>query len=72
MVFVPGILADMAQDDRLDGCSLCLMDIDEWALNVIHQLGLRIMRDSQRDIQVEATTDQREAVSGADFVITSI
>ena len=48
------------------------MDIDAESLNVMGQLAQRMVREQCLPTQIEVTEDRRQALDGADYVITSI
>ncbi len=52
--------------------TISLMDINGERLRVVGGLAERMLRAAQADIKLELTTCRREALEGADFVITQI
>jgi alpha-galactosidase len=48
------------------------MDIDEQRLDVIGRFAEKLMRDTGTNIKVETTTDRRESLADADYVLTTI
>ncbi len=67
-----GLLADLIGTDELDGAELALVDIDGAGLEVMAALGQRMAREWHRRTTVVGSTDRREVLAGADFVLTTI
>jgi len=51
---------------------IALMDIDEKKLGIVGNLATRMVRKSKLGAEVLLTTDRRQAVEGADFIVTQI
>jgi len=69
-VFTRGLLADMIVDGgRWD---VALVDIDPKALDVARGLASRMVAARGAPIRLSAHLDRREALDGADFVVTTI
>lgn len=62
----------LVESEVLSGSTITLMDIDEHRLNVMGNLSRRIVEREKSDLKVETTTNQRESLVDADFVITTI
>jgi len=58
--------------DELPVATIALMDIDENRLRVVGGLAERMLRAAEADIELRLTTRRREALEGADYVITQI
>jgi len=58
--------------DELPVASIALMDIDEDRLRVVGGLTGRMLRAAEADIELRLTTQRKEALEGADYVITQI
>jgi len=58
--------------DELPVATIALMDIDEGRLRVVGGLAERMLRAAGADVELRLTTQRREALEGADFVITQI
>ncbi len=71
-VFGHKALATVLRSERLRGAELALVDIDEPPLEVMLRLGERMNREWDAGIHLTATTDRRQALPGADFVIASV
>ncbi len=54
------------------GCTLALVDLDEAALDRMLQFARRVKQHHKSKIEVTATTDRRETLPGASYVITSV
>jgi alpha-galactosidase len=54
------------------GCTLALVDLDETALDRMRRFALRVKDHHKSEVEVTATTDRREALPGASYVITSV
>ena len=70
-VFSLGLIRDLCLTERLHGCTVRLMDIDERRLAAIARLCQRYSDEQGAGITVETTTDRRVALAGADFVINT-
>jgi alpha-galactosidase len=72
--FGRGTLVDILSCDDLkgQGVTLTLVDISEPGLEIMHNAAKRIAEHFDSDIAIEATTDRREALPGADFVIIAV
>jgi 6-phospho-beta-glucosidase len=53
------------------GSEIALMDVDAGNVDLVQRLGNGMSRAAGGGIRVTATTDRREALAGADFVLTS-
>ncbi len=56
----------------LGDSTVTLMDIDEGRLDTMQRLGEKLIEGEGSALRVESTTDQRESLDGADFVIAAI
>jgi alpha-galactosidase len=71
VVFARNLCGDILLTPALRGCTLALMDIDPGRLERARQIVARLIEQLQVPATVQATLDRREAVRGADFVITT-
>ena len=71
-VFMKNIVGDILQHDALQNCSIALMDIDPGRLETSYRVAQTIARTLKAKAHIAATTDQRQALAGADFVITML
>jgi alpha-galactosidase len=69
--FSPSVVADMARNPDLGDATLALVDVDAEILDVVRRIAERIVRANGSGLRIEATTDRREALPGARFVITT-
>ena len=70
--FTPQLMRLFIESEVLSGSTITLMDIDEHRLRVMESLSRQLIRKENADLRVETTTDQRESLVDADFVITAI
>jgi len=70
--WTPKILVDFVLTDELKGYQICLHDIDEEALSLMHRLGKKIIREAKGNFHLISTTSLGEALQDADYVILSI
>ena len=71
VVFARNLCGDILLTPSLRGSTLALMDIDPSRLERARQIVERLIGQLGVPARVEATLDRREAVRGADFVITT-
>lgn len=69
--FGPGVIRD-ALNSGLSGSTLSLVDIDGEALEVMARFARRANDELGAGLVIEHTTDRRQALPGAEFVITCI
>ncbi|MDO8587796.1 MAG: alpha-glucosidase/alpha-galactosidase [Armatimonadota bacterium] len=69
--FGPGCLRDAVNCTGLAGSTMALVDIDRDALEVMAGFARKLNEVSGANLKIEHTTDRREALPDADFVITS-
>ncbi len=70
-VFSLGLIKDLCLTERLHGSTVRLMDIDEARLRAISRLCERYSEETGAGIDTVTTTDRREALKGANFVINT-
>jgi alpha-galactosidase len=70
-VFTRNLVADVLRMPELRESTCALMDIDEQRLNTSERVVRELGRALGVDAHVEATLDQRVALDGADYVVTS-
>ena len=66
------VLGEFAVAPELAGCAVVMYDIDRKRMNLIRQVGRRVLAKTQARIRLSATTDLARALDGADFAISSI
>lgn len=62
----------MAQQQDLAGSTITLVDLDEVALERMARLARKLCADLEIPFTIEHTTDRREALPGARFIIISV
>ena len=71
VVFARILIGDILLTPALRDCTVALMDIDPSRLERARQIIDRLIQQLGVPARVEATLDRREAIRGADFVITT-
>ncbi len=71
LVFTRRLCSDILLTPALQDSIICLMDIDPTRLNQARGIVQAIVDQRKLRVRVEATTDRRVAVDGADYVITT-
>jgi alpha-galactosidase len=69
--FSLSLIRDICATPRLAGSTVSFMDIDEDRLNGVHALSARLAGEKGMKLALEKTTDRRESLKGADFVINT-
>ncbi len=70
--FTPQLMRLFIGSELLQDSTICLMDIDEHRLEVMAKLSKRLVEKTSSPLRIESTTDRRESLTDADFVITAI
>jgi alpha-galactosidase len=65
-------VGNILESEGLLGSTICLYDIDKEALNLTFQACNSTIQHRKLDFNLEMTTDRREALRGATFIINSI
>jgi len=71
-VFGRDFIADIMLYPKLGGSTLMLMDVDKERLDLATAFARKLTEQNKLKLKIESTTDRREALDGADYVITSI
>ena len=71
-VFTPGLLADLASSPVFDSARIRLVDVDGDAAQTMADLGRRLAGEHRSSMTLEAFVDRREALPGAELVVTTI
>ncbi len=71
-VFARRLLADVLTWPSLEGATVSLMDLDPERLGQMAALARKMARQTGDKVAIEATTDLRQALAGAKYVIVSI
>ncbi len=72
IIFAKRLMIDLLSFPELGESTFALMDIDAKRLGYTCRVAERIVRETGAPARIEATTDRREALRGADYVITMI
>jgi alpha-galactosidase len=72
MSFGMSMFKDLFTTKDLAGSTLTLVDLDPQALERMHRAAVRMNADSGAGLCIEKTTDRRQALPGAGFVVNSI
>ena len=70
--FGPTTLATIIRDERLRGCELALVDLNEHSLATVASVTQKMSDAWGADMNIRASTDRRDVLANADFVIVSI
>jgi len=70
--WTPTIVRDIVSMQDLEGSTITLHDVDAKSLDVMLSLGRKMIESSGRGFGIEATTDRRQALRDAEFVILTI
>lgn len=68
-IFSLNLVKDLCVNQHFNGSTVSLMDINEERLDAIYGLCKRYTEEMKSDINVQKTTDRRESMEGADFVL---
>ena len=72
VVFARRLMTDLLSWPALQESEIALMDIHQGRLDLIQALGARLVQQERLPARITKTTDRREALDGADYVICSI
>jgi alpha-galactosidase len=72
VVFAKRLMTDILSWPALQGGEIALMDIHQGRLDMIHALGTRLVAQERLPARIGKTLDRREALDGADYVISMI
>ncbi len=70
--FGPGTLATILRSEILRGSEVALVDLNEEALGDMHRLAEKMSDAWGAEMTISSSTDRKEVLQGADFVIISI
>jgi len=71
-VFAKNLITDVLSYPELRNCTISLVDIDKEALDVTTAFAKKLISQHNLETRIESTTDRRDALEGADYVIVSI
>lgn len=70
--YAPGLLKAFLQKPNIfSGAEIVLMDIAQQELEIVSRLTQKMARSVDVDIKIRATTNQKEAIEGADYVLST-
>ncbi|MEY7848417.1 alpha-galactosidase [Natrarchaeobius sp. A-rgal3] len=72
MVFAKTIVGDVLSFPELADSEIALMDVDEHRLEQTARVAEAMVENANLEASVESTTDRREALEGADYVLNMI
>lgn len=72
MVFAKNLVGDVLSFPELADSTISLMDIDEHRLAQTTEVAEAMVENAGLDATIESTTDRREALKGADYVLNTI
>jgi len=72
IIFCKTLMSDMLATPALAGSEYALMDPARERLDKMHAFAERMVKDNNADAKVTKTTDRREALDGADYVVIMI
>lgn len=70
--FGENTLAALMRSKKLKGSTLRLVDRNAQSLDIVHRLAKRLNEDWQSGIKISAHTHHKEALDGANFVVSAI
>jgi len=71
-VFARDIITDVLLKPSLKDSSISLVDIDPERLNIMTAFTKKLVEQQGFKTRIDSTTDRKEALDGADYVITAI
>ncbi|GAB3672548.1 alpha-galactosidase [Halopiger thermotolerans] len=72
MVFAKNLVGDILSFEALSDSTISLMDVDERRLEQTAEIAAAMVENGRVDATIEATTDRREALEDADYVLNMI
>lgn len=70
--FSLGLVRDLCLTEYLAGSNVCLMDIDEERVRMVHHLAVRYIDEVGVDLRFESTLDRDVALRDTDIVINTV
>jgi len=71
-VFAKNLITDILSYPELRDCTISLVDIDKEALDMTTAFAKKLVDQHHLETKIEATTDRKTVLEGADYVIVSI
>jgi len=72
IAFTPAILSGFSVDARYHGATIGLVDINQETLDLISAFARRVSNEFGLDWTIQASTDRRDVLPGADVVTTAV
>jgi alpha-galactosidase len=72
IAFTPSLLSGFATDPSYRGATLGFVDVNDEALDLVTRVAKRVSQEFEMDFTIEASTDRRDVLGGADVVTTAI
>jgi len=72
LAFTPRFIVDLILSEEMRGSKIALVDLDAAKLDFMTKLANKLIEEKKADLEVEGTTDRRDVLKGADFVISTI
>jgi alpha-galactosidase len=72
IAFTPAILSGFSVDPRYHGATIGLVDINPEALDLVQRFAERVSQELELDWHIQAATDRRQVLSGADVVTAAV
>ncbi len=70
--FVRNVVADLALSGSFEELEIAVMDLDRRSLDIVVEACRALLRHGHSRMKLSGTLDRREALDGADFVLTAI
>jgi alpha-galactosidase len=70
--FSKHLITDVISYPELRDSTICLMDIAQEPLDLIAAFANKLVKQNKYNTKIEATTNRKEALDGADYVLTTI
>ncbi len=71
-MFGLGALGDIFKSKTLEGCEICLVDINPVSLGEVAKVSTEYINSNNLNYRITSTTNRKEALKKADFVLISI
>lgn len=71
-VFGVRLVRDLVFTEGLKGSQLTLVDIDEERLELVYEIGRRLIAEQRADLVLSRCADYRDALAGANYVISTV
>jgi len=72
LAFTPRFVADLILSDEMSGSTISFVDLDSERLELMTRLANKMIKAKKANLEIESTTDRREVLKGAGFVISTI